>query len=95
MFLAGGLCVVLIRLFCGGIRGIIIRCLAGGIIITSVELVFGIIFNLWLGLGVWDYSHLPFNILGQVCPYFTLIWAFLTIPALWLGNIICGPKKLP
>lgn len=93
MFLAGGLCVVLIRLFCGRMRGFLLRCLVGGIIITSVELVFGIFFNLWLGMGVWDYSHLPYNILGQVCPYFTFVWAFLTLPALWLGNIICGRHK--
>ena len=93
MFLAGGLSVVLIRIICGRIKGIVLRCLAGGIIITSVELVFGIIFNLWLGMDVWDYSHLPFNILGQVCPYFTLAWAALSIPALWLGNLICGRHK--
>ena len=84
---------VLIRLICGRMRGFLLRCLMGGIIITSVELVFGIIFNLWLEMGVWDYSHLPYNILGQVCPYFTLIWAALTTPALWLGNLICGRYK--
>ena len=93
MFLAGGLSVVLIRIICGRIKGFFLRCLAGGIIITAVELVFGIIFNLLLGMEVWDYSHLPFNILGQVCPYFTLAWAALSIPALWLGNLICGRHK--
>jgi uncharacterized membrane protein len=93
MFLAGGLSVVLIRIICGRMKGIVLRCLVGGIIITSVELVFGIIFNLWLGMDVWDYSHLPFNILGQVCPYFTLAWAALSVPALWLGNLICGRHK--
>lgn len=93
MFLAGGLSVVLIRLVCGRIRNLLLRCLAGGIIITAVELAFGIVFNMWLGLGVWDYSHLPYNIMGQVCPYFTLIWSVLTIPALWLGNLVCGRYK--
>ena len=42
MFLAGGISVVLIRIICGRIKGFLLRCLAGGIIITSVELVFGI-----------------------------------------------------
>ena len=93
MFLAGGLSVVLIRIICGRMKGFLLRCLVGGIIITAVELAFGIVFNLLLGMEVWDYSNLPFNILGQVCPHFTLAWAALSIPALWLGNLICGRHK--
>lgn len=93
MFLAGGISAVLIRIICGRIKGFFLRCLAGGIIITAVELAFGIVFNLLLGMEVWDYSHLPFNILGQVCPYFTVLWAALSVPALWLGNLICGRHK--
>ena len=94
MFLAGGLCVVLIRIICGRIRSRLLRLVAGGAIISLVELIFGIVFNLWLGMGVWDYSDMPLNILGQVCPYFSIAWAFLSIPALWVGNIVCGRHKL-
>ena len=32
-----------------------------------------------LGLDVWDYSGLPGNVLGQICPAFGLLW-FLLMP---------------
>ncbi len=44
------------------------------IIITGLEFVFGIVFNLWLNMNVWDYSNTPFNLLGQICLPFSLIW---------------------
>ena len=37
-------------------------------LVTAVELAAGLILNVWLGLGVWDYSNLPGNLLGQICP---------------------------
>lgn len=46
----------------------------GAGIITGVELVFGLIFNRALGMGVWDYSRVPLNLWGQICLPFTLIW---------------------
>lgn len=45
-----------------------------GVIITIVELVAGIVLNIWLDLGVWDYSNLPMNLWGQICPAFSVIW---------------------
>lgn len=46
----------------------------GAGIITGVELVFGLVFNRALGMGVWDYSRVPLNLWGQICLPFTLIW---------------------
>ena len=40
-----------------------IQCLIGGCLITFYEFITGVILNLWLHLGIWDYSHRPFNIL--------------------------------
>ena len=40
-------------------------------LVTAAELVAGLVLNVWLGLGVWDYSCLPGNFLGQICPQFT------------------------
>ncbi len=57
---------------------------AGACIITILEFFTGYIVNLWLGWGVWDYSGLPFNILGQVCLYYFLLW----IPLCMLGIIL-------
>ena len=45
-----------------------------GTAITAAELAAGLVLNVWLGLGVWDYSGLWGNFLGQVCPQFWLLW---------------------
>lgn len=51
-----------------------LKCLFGAILITVVEFLFGVVFNLLLHMQVWDYSNMPLNLLGQICLPFTLIW---------------------
>ncbi len=58
-----------------------------GLVITAVELVFGVIFNLILGLNVWNYSGEPLNLFGQICLPFTLIWVLVSLPALLLTRL--------
>lgn len=41
---------------------------------TAVEFVAGVVLNLWLGLGVWDYAHLPLNLFGQICLSYSMLW---------------------
>lgn len=97
MAAAGGVCVFLIDRVCNGYlqrQCLTARCLAGGTIITSVELVTGIVVNLILKLHVWDYSHLPLNILGQVCLPFTALWMLATIPAMGLGRFFAQSRRL-
>lgn len=60
----------------------------GTAIVTAAEFVVGCILNLWLGLEIWDYSNLPGNILGQICPQFTLAWAGLSLIAIVLDDYI-------
>lgn len=48
-----------------------------GLAITAVEFVTGLIINVWLGMGVWDYSNMAGNIMGQVCPQFLVVWIVL------------------
>ena len=55
-----------------------------GIGITVIEGISGILFNIILGLNVWDYSDLYFNLFGQVCLLFTGIWMLLSYPAMKL-----------
>ena len=43
-------------------------------VITLLEFIFGIVFNIMLKMNVWDYSNVPLNILGQICVPFSLIW---------------------
>ena len=69
----------------------------GSGIVTVLELVSGIILNLWLGLGIWDYSNMPFNLLGQICLPFTLLWVALSIVAValddWLRYWLFGEDR--
>lgn len=60
----------------------------GAAIATGLELAAGLILNVWLGLGVWDYSHMPGNLWGQICPQFTLAWAALMVVSIKLENIM-------
>lgn len=77
MALCGGICFVLIGL----INEILpektplwTQMLIGGGIITAVEFITGYIVNIQLGWNIWDYSDIPFNICGQICLPFTLLW---------------------
>lgn len=57
-------------------------------VITATEFVAGLILNVWLGLGVWDYSNMPFNLLGQICLPFTLAWVALSAIAIVLDDYL-------
>lgn len=74
-----------------------LQALACALLVTAVELVAGLILNIWLQLDIWDYSHLPFNLWGQICPQFTAVWWFLCmlfIPAFdWLRWEIEGGQQ--
>lgn len=94
MFVAGGLCLVWI----GGLNrffrrkfSLITQMLLGSFIITFAEFIFGLIVNVIFNLKVWDYSMLPLNIMGQVCPLFTGAWFMLSLPAVLVEEAIrCG-----
>lgn len=58
----------------------------GSAIVTGAELVTGMILNVWLGLGVWDYSGMPFNYKGQICLPFSILWIFVSIAAVVLDD---------
>lgn len=62
--------------------------LIGCTVITSAELLSGCIFNLWLGLDVWDYSGMRCNLFGQICLRYSVYWALLSMPAFRLCGIL-------
>lgn len=89
MFILGGICGVLV----GGLNNwytwdmsLIKQMILSGFIITALEFCTGYIVNIRLGLNVWDYSDLPFNISGQVCLYFSLAWTGLSLVAILLDD---------
>lgn len=68
--------------------GLIKQALVGSIIATIAEFITGCIVNLWLGWNIWDYSDMPGNILGQVCPQFFLLWIAISLLAIVLDDVI-------
>ena len=81
MFLAGGLCFLLLGKL-GKIRPRLplwLRCLVGAGIVTVVELGVGLLAN--RDYTIWDYRQMPFNFQGQICLVYSLLW----IPVSLLG----------
>lgn len=74
-----------------------LQALACAALVTAVELAAGLILNVWLCLGVWDYSHLPGNLWGQICPQFSALWwglCLVFIPVFdWLRWTVEGGTK--
>lgn len=91
MFIVGGLCFVLIGLineYYSYDIPLIWQMMIGACIVTAVEFVSGCIINLWLGLNVWDYSDMPFNIWGQVCLPYMVLWSLLSGVAIILDDYL-------
>lgn len=91
MAVLGGLCFVLV----GGLNEflpwempLLKQMLLGGLIITVGELLTGIVVNLWLGWDVWDYTLLPGNLWGQICPQYSLLWVLLSGPVIILDDLL-------
>lgn len=89
MFLVGGGCFVIIGLLNEGMSWDLCiekQVILGLASVLLVEFISGCILNLWLGLNIWDYSGLPFNILGQICLPFALLWIPLVVIAIILDD---------
>ena len=89
MFITGGAAFLLI----GGINcyfdrnmPLIFQMLCSAVIITLLEFISGVIVNLWLHLNVWDYSSIPLNFMGQICPRFFVIWFFISLIGIFLDD---------
>lgn len=91
MLFVGGLCFILIgsinNIFSWSL-GMVWQCLIGAALVTAVELVSGLILNVWLGLGVWDYSNMPLNLMGQICLPYSLLWILLSAGAIVLDDYL-------
>ena len=92
MLAVGGLCCVAVgainqipRFYKLHVR---VQALIGTIITLIIELIAGLILNVWLGFAIWDYTDLWGNIYGQVSIAFALIWFFLMPFAIWLEDKI-------
>ena len=91
MFLLGAVCFILIGLVNEVFEWdtpLILQMFCGCAIITALEFVTGCIVNLWLGWDVWDYSSEWGNLLGQICPKFSVIWFFVSALAIVIDDYL-------
>lgn len=61
---------------------------AGALFITALEYTAGLILNLKLGLGIWDYSSLSLNYRGQICLEYSLKWGLITLVGMFFDELM-------
>lgn len=81
MVLTGGACILTFYIMEEWLLSIPLlwAALAGAAIITVYELCVGLVVNVILKLDVWDYSEVPGNFMGQICPVFSVAWFILSL----------------
>ncbi len=91
MLTAGGIAFLGLSRIANGLKnvGIFVKSILGGALITAIEYVFGIIFNVVLKRNVWDYSKLPLNIGGQICALYSAIWVLISLIGIPLSGKLC------
>ena len=92
----------IVMLFVGGLCGALIglldeypqyfnlkiwqQTLISWLVILVIEYASGMLLNIELGLGIWDYSYLPLNLNGQICLIYAILWIPLIPFGIWLDN---------
>lgn len=91
MFVLGGICMVFFAFQGFATRWRepmwkqVIRCT---VFVTASEFITGLIVNKWLQLGVWDYSDQPFQLFGQICLPFAVIFSGLCAAGIPLSGYL-------
>lgn len=91
MYVLGGICFIICGLlneFYKWETPLVKQVLIGGFVITLLEFITGMIFNVWLGMNMWSYEDLKFNLYGQIAPQFIAIWLLLALVAIILDDVI-------
>ena len=86
MFLAGGICFVLLGLIERLRLSPWIKVLFGAATITVVELLTGLLVN--RDHRVWDYRQMPFQFMGQICLSYSLLWIPVSFGAMLLHRFL-------
>lgn len=79
MLVAGGICFVIFSQVAEKLcrRSLLFKASVCALCVTGVEIIFGVIFNIILKQNIWDYSNMPLNFMGQICPLYTVLWGIL------------------
>lgn len=89
MLLAGGTCFLLVGIIenlLGNSSSFLSQMLFCSIMITTIELIFGIIVNRQMHLNVWDYSGQQYNFQGQICLLYSNLWFLLSCPLILIHD---------
>ena len=90
MIILGGLCFMVIGSLNENIfkwdMSIISQMFLSSIFISALELIFGYILNIKLGLQIWTYIDQPYNLYGQICLLYSVIWFWLSLPCILIDD---------
>ena len=90
MFVVGGLLGLVIGIFNNELSWetpFWIQCVSGGLLITFIEGVCGVVLNIWLGLNVWHYTQMTF-FFNQCSVPFMCLWIILAGVAIILDDFL-------
>lgn len=88
MFLLGGLCFLCLGVIGASRFSFLTQMFLGTAVIVCLELMAGIVLNRMLGLGVWDYSGLPYHFMGQICLNYALLWVPVSAAGLLVAKVL-------
>lgn len=90
MMIAGGICFISFSVISELFREkpILYKAALCSLTVTTVELVFGVVFNIIFKMNVWNYSNMPLNLLGQICPLYSLLWGGLSLLVLPIAQLL-------
>jgi len=100
MFVLGGICLLFIYIqgaALGWTDALVVQILRCIIFVTSMEFITGIIVNKWMNLEIWNYERMPFQLFGQICLPFAIIFSGLCALGIilsgYIGYLFYGEEK--
>ena len=96
MILCGGTCFLIVGMIGDYIlekekniiKALILIMYFGALTITTLELFTGIIVNIIFDMRVWNYSDMKYNVYGQICFYYTMLWALLSLLCVYVTRLM-------
>jgi uncharacterized membrane protein len=81
MVITGGVCFSMICAINGRLSGksLLLRSAACTLGVTAMEFCVGILVNRVFRMSVWDYSDKWLNLMGQICPLYSVFWFALCL----------------
>lgn len=67
---------------------LILQGVIGSFVVTTLELIVGLLDKWLLHYGMWDYSAMPLNFMGVICIPFSIVWIGMAIVAILVADAI-------